>query len=166
MHRHVQIAQKQGRHREVSQKHKNSTESAPRERQGTPTRASGAALGTHKEASRAQKTPRRQYSGALAVPKCSKTHTLATSQRQHKTHPKLQRESQRAPNEGPVRPTAAQESSKRGSKGRQGHRKGSVVAPAPQNGSNMDVQRSAKKSRKSDYPRKHANFASTHYLPH
>ena len=31
-----QIAQKQGRRREGSQKHKNSIESAPRERQGTP----------------------------------------------------------------------------------------------------------------------------------
>ena len=108
-----QIAQKQGRHREVSQKLKNSTESASRERQGTPTRASGAAQGIHEEASRAQKPPRKQYSGALPVPKCSKTHTLATSQRKDKTHPKPLRESQRAPNEGPVRPTGAQESSKR-----------------------------------------------------
>ena len=139
MHRHVriahrappQIAQKQGRHREVSQKHKNSIESALRERQGTPTRASGAAQGTQEEASRAQKTPQKQYSGALAVPKCSKTHTLATSQRKDKTHPKPLRESQRAPNEGPVTPTGAQESSKRGSKGRQGHPRGSIVAPSP-----------------------------------
>ena len=135
-----QIAQKQGRHREVSQKHKNSIESAPRERQGTPTRVSGAARGTREEASRAQRTPRKQYSGALAVPKCSKTHTLATSQRQDKTHPKLQRESQRAPNEGPVGPTAAQESSKRGFKGSQGHPRGSIVAPPPpKNGIKMEA---------------------------
>ena len=174
MHRQVriahrappQVAQKQGRHREVSQKHQNTTESAPRERQGTPTMASGAAQGTQEEASRAQKTPRKQYSGALAVPK-SKTYTLATSQRQEKTHPKLPRASQRAPNEGPMRPTSAQESSKRGSKGRQGHPKGSIVAPSPpQNGTKMEVQRVAKKSRKSDNPRKHANLDSTHYLPH
>ena len=65
MHRHVrithrappQIAQKQGRHREVFQKHKNSTESAARERHAAPTRASGAAQGIQEEVSRAQKTP-------------------------------------------------------------------------------------------------------------
>ena len=36
-----QTLQKQGRHREVSKKHKNSTKSAPRQRPGTPTRAPG-----------------------------------------------------------------------------------------------------------------------------
>ena len=139
MHRHVRIvhrappqtSQKQGRHREVSEKHKNSTKSAPRQRPGTPTRASGVPQGTQKEASRAQKTPQKEYSGAPAAPKSSKTHTLDVSERKDKTTPKLHNESRRAPKERPVRPVGAQERSKRGPKGRQGHPRGSIVAPGP-----------------------------------
>ena len=152
MHRHVriahrappQIAQKQGRHREVSQKHKNSTESAPRQRQGTPTRASGAAHGTQEEASRAQKTPRKQYSGALAVPKCSKTHTLATSQRKDKTHPKPLRESQRAPNEDQQGPKRAPRGAPKDAKGTPE----TSGAQDPKNDTKREVQRGAQNSEK------------------
>ena len=129
---HIAPHPKQHRKKADSERSPQNTKIAPRAHpesaRGHP---QGAANGTHKEASRAQKNPRKQYSGALAVPKCSKTHTLATSQRQEKTHPKLPKASQRAPKEGPMRPTGAQESSKRGSKGPQGHPRESIVAPGP-----------------------------------
>jgi hypothetical protein len=84
-----------------------------------PKRASGALQSAQEEAELAPKAPPKEYSGALAVPKCARTHTLDGFPARREVRPEAPECIPEGAQRRPGSAKGAQESSKRRLKGRQ-----------------------------------------------
>ena len=114
--------------------------------------------------------PPKEYSGALAVPKCARTHSLDGIPAQREVRSEAPKCVPKVAQRGPGATKGAQESSKRGLKGCLGPPRrstvGSIVAPGPPKRYQGRGQKGAQKRVKSGLAPKWGKLNSNNYLLH